>query len=209
MLPQVAQVSKFCDCSYYGCSMFNKIRILDSVLATVMDMYRAGALPFYLHQFLPLQRELISILGSKFVMFYEIHCRVIAFHLVGCFRLLFTICSLDFLHLVSCFLLWDKFITLWWWWWLVQVGEERMLYLLSCAATFVPLPNYRLLQVAGHSFRIAASNTKQIPLPISTTRKSQHEHQTVLQQDDPMVVQNTSLETKMGTRLMVREPDDA
>jgi hypothetical protein len=84
-----------------------------------------------------------------------------------------------------------------------------MLYLLSCAATFVPLPNYRLLQVAGHSFRIAASNTKQIPLPISTTRKSQHEHQTVLQQDDPMVVQNTSLETKMGTRLMVREPDDA
>ena len=65
--------------------MLNKIRILDLVLATVMDMYRAGASPFYLHQFLPLQRELLSILGSKFVMFYESHYRVIAIHLVDVF----------------------------------------------------------------------------------------------------------------------------
>jgi hypothetical protein len=84
--------------------MFNKISILDSVLANVMDMYRAGALPFYLHQFLPLQRELLSFLGSKFVMFYELLCRGIAIHLVGCFRLLFKICSLRSFHLVSCFL---------------------------------------------------------------------------------------------------------
>jgi hypothetical protein len=60
----------------------------------------------------------------------------------------------------------------------VQIGEERMLYLLSCAAIFVSLPNHCLLQVAGHSFSIAASNTKQIPLSISITRESQHEHLT-------------------------------
>jgi hypothetical protein len=91
----------------------------------------------------------------------------------------------------------------------VQIGEERMLYLLSCAAIFVSLPNHCLLQVAGHSFSIAASNTKQIPLSISITRESQHEHLTVVQQEDPMVVQNTSLETKMGTGLTVREHDSA
>jgi hypothetical protein len=91
----------------------------------------------------------------------------------------------------------------------VQIGEERMLYLLSCAAIFVSLPNHCLLQVAGHSFSIAASNTKQIPLSISITRESQHEHLIVVQQEDPMVVQNTSLETKMGTGLTVREHDSA
>jgi hypothetical protein len=91
----------------------------------------------------------------------------------------------------------------------VQIGEERMLYLLSCAAIFVSLPNHCLLQVAGHSFSIAASNTKQIPLSISITRESQHEHLIVVQQEDPMVVQNTSLETKMGTGLTVREHDNA
>ena len=56
--------------------MSNKISILDLVPAYIMDMYRVGALPFYLHQFLPLQLELLSFLGSKFVMFYEIHCGV-------------------------------------------------------------------------------------------------------------------------------------
>ena len=95
------------------------------------------------------------------------------------------------------------------WWCLVQVGEERMLYLLSYAAIFVPLPNYCLLQVAGHSFSMATSNTKQIPKTISTTRKSQYELPTVLQQEDPTNEQNTSFETNMKTRLTVRENDDA
>jgi hypothetical protein len=91
----------------------------------------------------------------------------------------------------------------------VQVGEERMLYLLSYAAIFVPLPNYCLLQVTGHSFNMVASNMKRIPLTISTIRKTQLELPTVPQQEDPMVEQNTSLEIKMDIRLMVRENDDA
>ncbi|KAG0612718.1 hypothetical protein M758_6G047700 [Ceratodon purpureus] len=94
------------------------------------------------------------------------------------------------------------------WWCLVQVGEERMLYLLSYAAIFVPLPNYCLLQVAGHSFSMATSNTKQIPKTISTTRKSQYELPTVLQQEDPTNEQNTSFETNMKTRLTDVGPCD-
>lgn len=84
-----------------------------------------------------------------------------------------------------------------------------MLYLLSYATIFVPLPNNCLLQVAGHSFSMATLNTKQIPQTTLTTRKSQYELSTILLQEAPTSEQNISLETKIETRLMVRENDDA
>ena len=80
-----------------------------------------------------------------------------------------------------------------------------MLYLLSYAAIFVPLPNYCLLQVAGHSFSsLAASNMKQIRQTIKTTRKSQYELLTVPQKWGQTIKQNTSVET----RVMVGENGD-
>lgn len=79
----------------------------------------------------------------------------------------------------------------------LQVGEERMLYLLSYASIFVPLPNFCLLQVAGQPFTMAATNMKQIPQPITTTRISHSELPTVLQQEAPRIEQNT---TKKVTR---------
>jgi hypothetical protein len=43
----------------------------------------------------------------------------------------------------------------------VQIGEEAMLYLLSHATIFVPLPHHCLLQVAGHAVSMVAFDAKQ------------------------------------------------
>lgn len=78
---------------------------------------------------------------------------------------------------------------------LARVGEERMLYLLSYASIFVPLPNFCLLQVAGHPYSMSASRVKQIFQPITTAGRNKCELRTVPQQTAPRMEQNTSLET--------------
>lgn len=75
---------------------------------------------------------------------------------------------------------------------LARIGEERMLYLLSNAAIFVPLPNYCLLQVAGHAFNMTASIMKQLPQSISIRTTSHGELSTVLQQKAPNIEQRNS-----------------
>jgi len=80
-----------------------------------------------------------------------------------------------------------------------QVGEERMLYLLSYASIFVPLPNFCLLQVAGHPYSMSASRMKQIFQPVTTARRNQCELRTVPQQQALRMEQKTSLETNEVT----------
>lgn len=86
---------------------------------------------------------------------------------------------------------------------LMQVGEERMLYLLSYASIFVPLPNFCLLQVAGRPFSRAAPKSKQL---IATGRRSQCELPTEVQSDTPRIEQISTRKVKVPICMSVLYP---
>lgn len=71
----------------------------------------------------------------------------------------------------------------------MQIGEEAMLYLLSHATIFVPLPHHCLLQVAGHAVSMVAFDSKQL---VCTSWPKQQQVSVVKQRED-LIFQNEEM----------------
>jgi hypothetical protein len=71
----------------------------------------------------------------------------------------------------------------------VQIGEEAMLYLLSHATIFVPLPHHCLLQVAGHAVSMVAFDSKQT----GCTSWPKQQQVSVVEQGEDLIFQDKEM----------------
>jgi hypothetical protein len=71
----------------------------------------------------------------------------------------------------------------------VQIGEEAMLYLLSHATIFVPLPHHCLLQVAGHAVSMVAFDSKQT----GCTSWSKQQQISAVEQGEDLIFQDKEM----------------